>query len=64
MTWKYILFDLDGTITDSGEGILNCVRYALEAAGRPVRHRSRWLISRGMELAILSVKKCDRNITI
>ena len=36
MTWKYILFDLDGTITDSGEGILNCVRYALEAAGRPV----------------------------
>lgn len=27
---KYILFDLDGTLTDSGEGILNSVLYALE----------------------------------
>lgn len=36
MSWKYILFDLDGTVTDSREGILNCVRYALEAAGKPV----------------------------
>jgi len=36
MSWKYILFDLDGTITDSGEGILNCVKYALEAAGRQI----------------------------
>ena len=26
-------FDLDGTITDSQEGILNCVRYALESKG-------------------------------
>ena len=26
-----LLFDLDGTITDSKEGILNCFRYALEA---------------------------------
>ncbi len=33
MSWNYILFDLDGTITDSGEGILNCVKYALESAG-------------------------------
>ena len=33
MSWKYILFDLDGTLTDSSEGILNCVRYALESYG-------------------------------
>ncbi len=33
MKWKYLLFDLDGTITDSSEGIINCVIYALEAAG-------------------------------
>lgn len=26
---EVILFDLDGTITDSGEGIMNCVQYAL-----------------------------------
>jgi len=34
--YKYILFDLDGTLTDSKEGIVNCVRYALEKLGRPV----------------------------
>ena len=31
--YKYILFDLDGTITDSSKGIINCVKYALDAAG-------------------------------
>lgn len=36
MDWKYILFDLDGTLTDSCEGIINCVKYALEAFGKPV----------------------------
>lgn len=36
MDWKYILFDLDGTLTNSKEGILNCVKYALEAKGVPV----------------------------
>ncbi len=28
-----ILFDLDGTLTDPKEGILNCIRYALEELG-------------------------------
>ena len=28
-----ILFDLDGTLTDSGPGIVNCLRYALDAMG-------------------------------
>jgi phosphoglycolate phosphatase-like HAD superfamily hydrolase len=27
---QYILFDLDGTLTDPGPGITNCVAYALE----------------------------------
>ena len=31
-----IFFDLDGTLTDSKEGILNCLRYALDRMGRPV----------------------------
>lgn len=30
---KYILFDLDGTLTDPGEGITNSVIYALERFG-------------------------------
>lgn len=31
--WKTILFDLDGTLTDSQEGIINAVSYALEDMG-------------------------------
>lgn len=33
---KSILFDLDGTLTDSGEGIVNCFIYALESFGLPI----------------------------
>lgn len=36
---KTILFDLDGTLTDSGEGIINCVILALEHFGLPVPSR-------------------------
>lgn len=31
--FKYLLFDLDGTLTDSGEGITKAVKYALEYFG-------------------------------
>ncbi len=31
-----ILFDLDGTLTDSGEGIMNAARYALTKMGAPI----------------------------
>lgn len=34
MDKKIILFDLDGTLTDSGPGIMNCVKYSLERTGR------------------------------
>jgi phosphoglycolate phosphatase len=34
--YHYILFDLDGTLTDSKEGIFNCIRYALEKLCEPV----------------------------
>ena len=30
-----ILFDLDGTLTDSGPGIIKCVQYALNYMGKP-----------------------------
>ncbi len=33
--YEYILFDLDGTLTYSHEGIYNCMRYALAALGKP-----------------------------
>lgn len=36
MKYKIAIFDLDGTITDSGPGIINSIRYALEKYGLPV----------------------------
>ena len=36
---RSILFDLDGTLTDSGEGIINCAIYALEYYGLPIPSR-------------------------
>lgn len=34
--YRYILFDLDGTLTDSREGIVHCVRETVESYGDPV----------------------------
>ena len=34
--YHYIFFDLDGTLTDSKEGIFNSLRYAIEKLGDPV----------------------------
>lgn len=34
--YQYILFDLDGTLTDSREGIVRCVRETIEECGGPV----------------------------
>ena len=39
MTPKAIFFDLDGTLTDSGEGIMNCAELALRHFGLPVPSR-------------------------
>lgn len=39
MRYKYILFDLDGTLTDSGPGIINSVIYALERFNIKVENR-------------------------
>lgn len=36
MDKKYYFFDLDGTLTQSGEGILNSARYALTEMGYPL----------------------------
>lgn len=39
MSKKAIFFDLDGTLTDSGEGIINCAILALEHFGLPIPSR-------------------------
>ena len=37
--YQYFLFDLDGTVTDPGEGITNSVMYALQKFGIHERDR-------------------------
>ncbi len=51
MTTKKILFDLDGTLTDSGEGILNCVELVLNHFGLPVPDRAALRVFIGPPLA-------------
>lgn len=38
--YDYVLFDLDGTLTDSSEGIINCAVFALSHFGIEVKDRS------------------------
>ena len=40
MAWDTILFDLDGTLTDSGPGIFNGVAYVVEQMGLPPHDRA------------------------
>lgn len=40
MSYSYLLFDLDGTLTDPGEGITNSVAYALKKWGIEVGDKS------------------------
>ena len=50
MTKKAIFFDLDGTLTDSGEGIINCATLALEHFGIPVPSREKMRVFVGPPL--------------
>ncbi len=36
LRYDAVVFDLDGTLTDSAEGILNCARYALNKMNKPI----------------------------
>ena len=36
MSYRYLLWDLDGTLTDSKEGIINCVIHALTQMNYPI----------------------------
>lgn len=39
MTQRALIFDLDGTLTDSGEGVINCAQLALRHFGLPAEDR-------------------------
>lgn len=53
---KTILFDLDGTLTDSGEGIINCATLALKHFGLPVPDRQTMRVFVGPPLTDTFVK--------
>ena len=53
---KAIFFDLDGTLTDSGEGIINCATLALEHFGLPVPSREEMGVFVGPPLDLTFVK--------
>ena len=56
MKQKAIFFDLDGTLTDSGEGIINCATLALEHFGLPVPSREEMRVFVGPPLDQTFVK--------
>lgn len=70
MTPKVILFDLDGTLTDSGEGIINCAALALEHFGLPVPDRQTLRVFVGPPLNVsflkfgVSADKTDEAIAV
>ena len=53
---KAILFDLDGTLTDSGEGIINCASLALEHYGIPLPSREEMRVFIGPPLRETFIK--------
>lgn len=53
---KTILFDLDGTLTDSAEGIINCATLGLEHFGLPVPDRKTMEVFIGPPLHEIFVK--------
>lgn len=59
MMYRAILFDLDGTLTESGEGITKSVQYALEKMGRPKPDLSELLVFVGPPLLEQFMKYAD-----
>lgn len=67
---RTILFDLDGTLTDSGEGIINCATLALEHFGLPIPSREEMRVFVGPPLHETFIKfgvpadKADEAISV
>ena len=59
MTYKNILFDLDGTLTDPALGIKNSIRYALNKQNRPVLNDENLNAFIGPPLIDTFMKFCD-----
>ena len=67
--YQIVLFDLDGTLTDSGLGITNAVAYALDKFGIQVKDRSELNVFVGpplkesfMRYYGLTPEECDKAV--
>ena len=49
--YRYAFFDLDGTLTDSSEGIINSIKYSLKKNGYPIPDETELLKFIGPPLA-------------
>lgn len=70
MNRRFVLFDLDGTLTDPAEGIIGGVRHALDAAGLPIPDRATLesfigppLVERFMEVCAVSAERARELVT-
>lgn len=63
MSYKYdtVLFDLDGTLTDSAEGIINCAVYSFEKMGLPLYERDWYRVFIGPPLKVTYSQNCGLN---
>lgn len=59
LLYDAVVFDLDGTLTDSAEGILNCARYALNKMNKPVPDEGVLCKFLGPPLVASFCKYCD-----
>ena len=59
-----ILFDLDGTLTDSSLGITNCIQHALRTLGRsaPPAKDLRWCIGPPLQKSFLALLDTDDTV--
>jgi phosphoglycolate phosphatase len=60
---KFVIFDLDGTLVDSSEGVVEATNYALKKLGQPIRGKEE--ISRfiGYPLDVMFPTFCDAPVT-
>lgn len=61
LKYDAVVFDLDGTLTDSAEGILNCTRYALEKMNCPIPDERTLRKFLGPPLVASFCKHCGMN---
>jgi phosphoglycolate phosphatase len=59
-SYRYLLFDLDGTLIDSKPGIMNCFRYTAEVMGVPMPDSPECLLGPPLDLSFMKYFGLDK----